>query len=173
MSENFILWLIGPTSSGKTTIASHFASNIKEKNIPVIHYDGDEVRDFFGTDLGFSETSRMRVVKTLVHLANKARDAGLNVVISALTANQAARTYVNEHVNNLVTGYVCCSLDECIKRDVKGLYKKAISGEIKTVIGYNSPYIQPDNPDIILDTEINSLDEIIKQLECYLRDSDS
>ncbi len=173
LSENFILWLIGPTSGGKTTIASHFASKLKEKNIPVIHYDGDEVRDLFGADLGFSEANRMLVVKTLVYVANKACDAGFNVVISALTANQQARTYVEKSVNNLVTGYVRCSLEECIRRDPKGLYKKAISGEIKTVIGYNSPYIPPDNPDIILDTESNSVDEIIKQLEGYFQDSDS
>ena len=135
--------------------------------------DGDEVRDLFGSDLGFSEAARMQVVKTLVYAANKACDAGLNVVISALTANQDARDYVATHVNSLVMGYVSCSLDECIKRDVKGLYKKAISGEIKTVIGFNTPYHQPDDPDIILDTENNSLDKIIKQLEDYFRDSDS
>ncbi|TGV46686.1 adenylyl-sulfate kinase, partial [Mesorhizobium sp. M2D.F.Ca.ET.160.01.1.1] len=95
----------------------------------------DEVRGLFGADLGFGADSRLRVVSVLVHLANKAADAGLRVVVAALTAGQDAFQYVRENVTNLTIGYVACSVQTCAQRDPKGLYRKAMSGEIDTLIG--------------------------------------
>ena len=80
-----VLWLLGPTSAGKTTLATRVVADLRGRGIPAIHFDGDEVRDFFGASLGFGPDSRLRVVSVLVHLANKAADAGLHVVVSALT----------------------------------------------------------------------------------------
>ena len=82
----FVLWLLGPTSSGKTTIANDLLVSLRNKRTPVIHYDGDEIRDLFGETISFSAEDRHKVVSTIVHLANKASDAGLNVIVSALTA---------------------------------------------------------------------------------------
>ena len=126
----FVLWLLGPTSSGKTTIATDLLVSLREKKTPVIHYDGDEIRDLFDESISFSAKDRHRVVSTIVHLANKASDAGLNVIVSALTANNDTRKYVKDRVNKLIIGYVQCSIEECIRRDPKGLYKKAEKGEI-------------------------------------------
>ena len=104
----------------------------------------------------------------LVHLANKANDAKLNVIVSALTANQDARSFVIDNVNNLIIGYVKCSIDECIRRDPKGLYNKAKKGEIDTLVGFNQEYPEPDNPDIILETEKKSPEEIVDYIEDFL-----
>ncbi len=159
-----VLWLLGPTSAGKTTLATRVVADLRTNGIPAILFDGDEVRDFFGDELGFGADSRLRVVSILVHLANKAADAGLNVVVAALTAGQDARAYVRENVRNLTIGYVACSIQGCAQRDPKGLYRKAMRGEIDTLIGYNSAYQPPESPDLILDTELQSLDDLTARI---------
>ncbi|MDP6344216.1 MAG: adenylyl-sulfate kinase, partial [Alphaproteobacteria bacterium] len=121
----FILWLLGPTSSGKSTLAELLTLALRGREVPIIHFDGDEVRDFFGPGHGFAPADRQRVVATLVHLANKSREAGLNVVVSALTANPDARAYVLASIADLITGFVRCPIEVCAARDPKGLYAKA------------------------------------------------
>ncbi|WP_084811072.1 adenylyl-sulfate kinase [Ensifer sp. BR816] len=159
-----VLWLLGPTSAGKTTLATRVVADLRKNGIPAILFDGDEVRDFFGEQLGFGADSRLRVVSILVHLANKAADAGLNVVVAALTAGDDARAYVRQNAINLTIGYVACSIQGCAQRDPKGLYGKAMRGEINTLIGYNSAYQPPESPDLILDTELHSLDELTARI---------
>ena len=159
-----VLWLLGPTSAGKTTLATRVVADLRKKAIPAILFDGDEVRDFFGDGLGFGAESRLRVVSVLVHLANKAAEAGLNVVVAALTAGQDARAYVRANVKNLTIGYVSCSIQGCAQRDPKGLYQKAMRGEIDTLIGFNSAYQPPDDPDLVLDTEAHSLDALAQRI---------
>jgi adenylylsulfate kinase len=166
----FVLWLMGPTSSGKTTLAEYFVSRWRGENVPVIHYDGDEVRDFFGRDHGFRPEDRMRVVGTLIHLSKKANAAGLNVVVSALTANPEARASVAKELDNLVTGYVDCPIEICAERDPKGLYAKAKTGEIETLIGWNTPYDPPQNPDIVLSTNNQQTDELFAIANNFLCD---
>ena len=155
--KNFVLWIMGPTASGKTTLAREMLKILSKKERPVIHYDGDEVRGFFGPNLGFKVKDRLLVVKTICYLANKALNSGVNVVVSALTANEDARGYVVKNVRKLIIIYLECSLEKCIKRDKRGLYKKALSGEIDTLIGINSAYIPFKNPDIIIKTENKSI----------------
>jgi len=148
----YTLWLMGPTSSGKSAIAEHFVTVLKNKDDSVLHYDGDEIRDFFGKDFGFTEGNRGLVIKALTHLAKKTNDAGIDVIVSALTAHQTARDYIKTHIPNLIIASVVCPIEICAERDPKGLYEKARNGEIETLIGYNSDYIPPNNPDIILDS---------------------
>jgi len=162
--RNHVLWIIGPTASGKTTLAEHILLKMREKGILAIHYDGDEVRDFFDNSLGFGVSDRLKVVKTLIHLSNKALFAGFNVIVSALTAHEDARTYVKHNVANLVFIYLECSIERCIERDPKGLYKKAINREIDTLIGFNDEYIPPENPDIIINTEGTSAEMSVLEL---------
>lgn len=167
MKSGQVLWLMGPTSSGKTTLATKFVERQRNKGIPVIHFDGDEVRDFFGDSLGFAGEDRLRVVKTLVHLVNKAAEAGVHVVVSALTANDDARRYVAANIANLSIGYVECSIDVCASRDPKGLYARAKNGEIATLVGFNSTYLPPEHPDIILNTENSDVESVVHQIEEY------
>lgn len=161
----FTLWLMGPTASGKTTLAEAYLDRLRIRNIPSIHFDGDEVRDFFGGQLGFRKQDRLRVVSTVVYLANKARDAGLNVIVSALTANPDAREYVLKNLHGPIMGYVKCSISTCTDRDPKGLYAKAKSGKITTLIGWSEEYNPPDDPDLILDTESNGVATLLDQID--------
>jgi adenylylsulfate kinase len=159
-----VLWLLGPTSAGKTTLATRILADLRERGVPAIHLDGDEVRDFFGDGLGFGPDSRLRVVSVLVHLANKAADAGLNVVVSALTASEDARAHVRTHVSNLTVGYVACSIPTCAKRDPKGLYEKAIKGEISYFTGITSPYEEPSDPELVLETDWDTEEVLVERV---------
>ena len=167
--KTIVLWLLGPTSSGKTTLAENILCKFKKNNTPAIHYDGDEVRDFYGPNLGFSSEARLRVVETLVHLSNKASGAGLTVIVSALTANKDARRFVTENISNLIICYIQCSIETCMHRDPKSLYSKARKGEIDTLIGYNNEYLPHQNPNLTVDTENFSIDEATDLVVDYLR----
>jgi adenylylsulfate kinase len=163
-----IFWLMGPTSSGKTTLAKLLYGRLFSDNNFTLHFDGDEVRDTFGNNLGFSNNDRLLVVKTLVYVSNKGLDAGANVVVSALTAFNDARSYVKKYLNQSIVIYLRCSISECSRRDPKGLYAKEKRGEINTLVGASSIYNEPECPDIILDTEEctpeDSLQELISEL---------
>jgi adenylylsulfate kinase len=168
--QGSVLWLLGPTSAGKTTLGIHTVAKLRERGIPAILFDGDEVRDWFGPGLGFGADSRLRVVTTLVHLANKTAEAGLHVVVAALTAGEDARDYVRSHVRGLTLGYVACSIGTCAQRDPKGLYRKAMNGEINTLIGYNGDYRPPERPDLVLDTETCSIEQLAERITAlYVR----
>ena len=159
-----IFWIMGPTSSGKTTLAKLLHRRFFSTEKFALHFDGDEVRDTFGSNLGFSKKDRLLVVKTLVYASNKGLEAGANVVVSALTAFEDARLYIKKNVHNLVIIYMQCSINECARRDPKGLYAKEKRGEIDTLVGVSGKYHQPQNLDIILDTEKNSPEESLKEL---------
>ncbi len=167
--RGFILWIMGPTSSGKTTLGCNILKKLRKNGRLAIHYDGDEVRNLIGSNLSFSKADRLRVVKTIVHLSNKALDSGLNVVVSALTAHQSARDYVRENVNKLILTYLDCSIEKCIKRDVKGLYQRARKGEIQNMVGVNSEYLPMKDPDIMIRTEETTVEDSISELIDKLR----
>ena len=172
-SENtgpgFVLWLMGPTSGGKTTIGEQLLERLRADGSPCMHFDGDEVRNFFGEDHGFEVSNRQRVAAALVHLANKTSAAGINVIVSALTASEDARRVVLDTVKNLIIVYIKCSIETCGERDPKGLYTQAKNGEIDTLIGVNSDYLPPDNPDLVIDTEdlspVEAVEAIIKHFD--------
>ncbi len=165
----FVLWLMGPTSGGKTTIGEHLLERLRAAGSPSMHFDGDEVRAFFGKDLGFEVSDRQRVVATLVHLANKTSAAGVNAIVSALTASEDARRLVFDSVKNLIIVYIKCSIETCAERDPKGLYAQAKNGEIDTLIGVNSDYLPPDNPDLVIDTEELSPAEAVDAIIRHIR----
>jgi adenylylsulfate kinase len=162
---------MGPTSAGKTTIGRLFVDHIRKAGMPAIHFDGNEVRDFFGSSLGFQPEDRLRAVSTCAYLANKSAEAGLNVVVSALTANEDARQFVRKNVRNLVLSYLKCPMEVCFERDARGLYRMAREKKIEpdTVIGLDSPYVPPSDPDIVLETAVLSPDESVKRLMNWLK----
>ena len=159
---------MGPTSSGKTTIGEHLLERLRADGTPSMHFDGDEVRKFFGDNLEFKVSDRQRVVATLVLLANKTSAAGVNVIVSALTASKNARRLVLDSANNLIVVYVKCSIEICAERDPKGLYAQAKNGEIDTLIGFNTAYLPPDNPDLVINTKDLSPAEAVEAIINHL-----
>jgi len=150
-------------------IGEQLLERLRADGSPSMHFDGDEVRNFFGEGFGFEISDRQRVVATLVHLTNKTSDAGINVIVSALTASEDARRLVLDTVKNLIIVYVKCSIEACAERDPKGLYALAKNGDIDTLIGVNSDYLPPDSPDLIIDTEDLSPAEAVDAIIRHLR----
>lgn len=166
--QGLVVWLMGPTSSGKTTIADKVVDKLVQSGFETFHCDGDEVRNMFGSEHGFSRDNRLTVVKNLVYLANKVALSGYIVIVSALTAHPDAREYIRKNIDNLITVFIKCGIETCIKRDPKGLYKKALNGEINTLIGVNSPYITPKEATITIDSEKMSPDDATSTIIAYL-----
>lgn len=175
--QGFVIWIMGLTASGKTSIAKRLADKLIEKNMPVNHYDGDEVRESFGPSFGFDEKNRFQVVDRLVTLSNQAISQGKNVIVSAVTAHENAQRHVFQNIKCLITIFLKCSVEECARRDYKGLYKKAKNGEINTLIGFNTTYNIPKKVDLVIDTETKSVEEscedIMKLIPVDLRISKS
>ena len=96
-NKTIVVWLMGPTSSGKSTIAKISVEKPIDSAMPVIHFDGDEIRDFFGADFGFAKNNRGRVVETLTHLDDKTSKAGSNIIVSALTTHQSAGDHIKRY----------------------------------------------------------------------------
>lgn len=160
-----VVWLLGPTAAGKTTLAGALTERLRDQwDLPVVHWDGDQVRDIFGDNHGFSAESRLQVVRTLVMLATSTSEAGVLTVVSALTAHDDARQLIRDHLPRLLTVFVTCPMETCMDRDPKGLYKQAAAGEIDTLIGYNSDYRPPQSPDLELDTSVESADACVDRL---------
>lgn len=166
----FTLWIMGPTSAGKTTIANKLMKQLSELNVMALHFDGDEIRELFGPSHGFAVKDRLLVVKALVHFANKTIRAGINVVVSALTAHDESRQYVYNNASNLIVCYVNCGIEVCINRDPKGLYRKALNGEIHSLPGVNSLYTPPNKYDFIIDSEHYEVYQCVEQILKKLRE---
>lgn len=166
--EGKVTWIMGPASSGKTTLATALVERLSRSKIPAIHYDGDEIRNLFGQGFSFGPEHRLLVVQSLVHLATKAASLGHNVVVSALTAHEEARAFVFESIKNLTVVYLDCPIEVCAERDPKGLYARAISGEIDTLPGITTPYRPPQRQDIVLDTAGNTMEACLDELVARL-----
>jgi adenylyl-sulfate kinase len=162
MSDGFVVWLTGFSGAGKSTIAALVAADLEERGFVVDRLDGDVVREHLTKGLGFSKVDRDENIARIGWVASRLARAGAVVVVSAISpyeeARERARTLVEEHAP-FVLVHVATSLDECERRDPKGLYKKAHSGEIADFTGVSDPYEEPANPQLRLETEGRTPDE--------------
>ena len=162
-----LIWLTGLSASGKTTIAEALINNLKTLGHRVEHLDGDLVRTMFpGT--GFTREERDRHVKRIGYLAAMLEKHDVFVVASFISPYQEARAFVRSQCKNFLEVYVSTPLAECEKRDPKGLYKKARTGEISNFTGVSDPYEPPENPEIEIDTTGITVDEAVTRIQTYL-----
>lgn len=163
------VWLTGLPASGKSTIAGLVQNHFKSKNIPVMMLDGDELRKTLSSDCDYTEQGRKEHNRRIIEIAKLLIKNEITAIIPLISPYRETRALARREIPNFVEVYVKASLDTCIKRDPKGLYKKAQAGEIKNMTGISSPYEEPTNPEIILDTEKNTpeqcLHTIIENLE--------
>jgi adenylyl-sulfate kinase len=156
VTNGFVLWLTGLSAAGKSTIASIVAQDLEERGLLVDRLDGDVVRTHLTRDLGFSKEDRDANIARIGWVASRLARAGAAVVVSTISpyaeARQRARELTEEHAT-FIEVYVATSIEECERRDPKGLYAKAHAGEIAEFTGVSDPYEEPTNPEIRLVTE--------------------
>lgn len=162
-------WLTGLSGSGKTTVSYAVAHELKKINpdLKIEILDGDEIRENLCKDLGFSKEDRLTNIQRIAFLAGKISKHGVLVLVPVIAPYQEARQKAKELSENFCEVFVKASIHEVSKRDVKGLYKKALAGEIKNFTGISDVYEEPKNPDLVLDTENESLEESVAKLLNY------
>ncbi len=154
--SGFVVWLTGLSGAGKSTIAQQLAPELERRGVVVDRLDGDVVRTHLSAGLGFSKEDRDTNIHRIGWVASRLARAGAGVVVSAISpyedARLVARRLVEEHAP-FVEAHVATRLEECARRDPKGLYKKAFAGELQTFTGVNDPYEEPSDPELRIDTE--------------------
>lgn len=148
-----IFWLTGLSGSGKSTIAYATEKLLFNKGINVIVLDGDNLRSGLNKDLGFTEKDRKENIRRTLEVAKILESTGSVVICSLISPYIAERELVKSQAKNGHEIYVNTDIKTCIQRDPKGLYQKALKGEIKTFTGISSPYEIPQKPDLIIETE--------------------
>lgn len=156
LDKGFVIWFTGLPASGKTTIASAFAEDLKNIGYRVELLDGDWVRRTINVDAGFTREEREQHLLRVAWISRLLARNGIIVLCSFVSPYRDTRGKIRNIIEEEVPFfeiYVKCSLEECIKRDPKGLYKKALSGEILHFTGVSDPYEEPEKPDLVIDTE--------------------
>ncbi len=165
-----VIWLTGLPCSGKTTIAKKLEEYFLKENLPVERLDGDIVRLTINNNLGFSKEDRDKNIEKVSYLAKKLSDDGINVIAAFVSPYRETRTFVRKIFAEgiFIEVAVKCSLHKCKKRDIKGMYAKAMRGEITNFTGVDDPYEPPENPEIVLDTEKETVEESANKVFAYL-----
>ncbi len=159
IEKGFVIWLTGLPGAGKTTIARRLAPKLEEIGLKVELFDGDEVRKQLSPDLGFSKEDRELHARRVAYLSKLLAKHGIISIVSLISPYREFREFARNEIKDFVEVYVKVSLDECIKRDPKGLYKKALNGEIKDLTGLQDVYEEPLNPEVTVHTEQETVDE--------------
>jgi adenylylsulfate kinase len=162
--KGFTAWFTGLPCCGKTTIADKVAEILKEKGYKVERLDGDTVREGLTSDLGFSKKDRDENIKRVTFVAKLLTRNGVAVLATFVSPYKEMRKKARKEIGNFIEIYVKCPLEVCKKRDVKGMYKKAIAGEIKDFTGVDDPYEEPEKPDLILESDKETVDESIEKV---------
>ena len=154
-----MVWFTGLSGSGKSTLAEQLAPVLRERGMDVEVLDGDEVRTHLSKGLGFSKEDRDTNILRIGYVAKLLARNGVAVITAAISPYSETRDEVRGWVDHFVEVHVDCSLDELVRRDVKGLYKKAIAGEIDHFTGVSDPYEAPLRPEVRVDSETQSVEQ--------------
>lgn len=175
MHKGFTLWLTGLSGSGKSTLTGLLEAEFRRRNYQVEVLDGDVVRTNLSKGLGFGKEDRDINIRRIGFVCDLLSRNGVIAISAAIAPYQKVRDenrkLVESHGVTFVEVHVDCSLDELVRRDVKGLYKKALSGEIQNFTGVSDPYEVPTNPEITVNSETQAVEESFRQILQYLEDN--
>lgn len=168
--QGFVLWFTGLPCSGKSTIADKVAEELIALNMKVERLDGDIVRKSLTSDLGFSKEDRDKNIERITFVAKLLSRNGVAVLISFVSPYISARENARDETTNFIEVYVKCPVEICEQRDVKGMYNKAREGLIKDFTGMDDPYEEPKNPEIVTNTDKESIEKCVEKIMTYLDD---
>ena len=168
--NSLLLWFTGLSGSGKSTIANVVERKLFDLGIKTYTLDGDNIRKGLNKDLSFSPEHRTENIRRIAETANLMIDAGIVVLGAFVSPYKKDRQNIKKIVaeDNFVEIFVNTSIEECERRDVKGLYKKARAGEIKNMTGISAPYEAPENPDIEIKTEKETVEAAAQRTVEYI-----
>lgn len=164
----FVLWLTGLSGAGKSTIADRVFDEIANGSRQVEKLDGDIMRGYFPST-GFTKEARDEHIKRVGFMASRLESHGVIVIASFISPYRESRRFVRGICDNFIEVHVCASLEECEKRDVKGLYKKARAGEIDNFTGIDAPYEVPEKAEIVIDTNEQTVEESVDKIMSYIQ----
>ena len=163
-----VIWLTGLPGAGKTTIANRLEAYMVRNENGIEVLDGDQLRKGLSADLGFSEDDRNEHNRRVVFLAKLLVRNGIDVIVSLVSPYRENRKIARREFDYFTEVYVKCSLDECMKRDPKGLYARALAGEIDDMTGLQSPYEPPLSAEVVVDTETDSPEQCANQILSHI-----
>lgn len=168
--KSLIIWLTGLSGSGKTTIANALQCKLFDDGVNIYLLDGDNLRHGINTNLSFTSEDRKENIRRTAEIGKLFVDAGMVVLVSLISPFREDREKARAifQPNEFIEVYVKCTLEECEKRDPKGLYKKVRKGEIQQFTGIDSPYEEPENPEIIINTNQLTVAESVEVIFTYL-----
>jgi adenylylsulfate kinase len=158
-----VLWFTGLSGSGKSTIATRVDQALVDRGTDVEYIDGDALREVF-PNTGFTRAEREEHLRRAGYMASRLAAHGVTVVASFVSPYRESRDFVRKLCSNFVEIYVATPLEECERRDVKGLYARARRGEIKNFTGIDDPYEPPEHPELTLETRALSVDECVAKV---------
>lgn len=171
MKNNKCIWFTGYSGAGKTTLSKEIHKILQEKSIPSIILDGDELRLTLNNNLGFSKEDRIENIRRVSHVAKMFHEQGYVVICSTISPYKECRDNARNLFNkgDFLEIFLNTSLDTCKKRDVKGLYKKVEDGVIKNFTGVSDDYERPESPEILINTEVMSIEESVDLIMQHIR----
>ena len=158
------VWLTGLSGAGKSTIAERLATEMHERGVAVEVLDGDEVRRNLSAGLGFSKEDRDTNIRRIGYVAELLTRHGVVVLVAAISPYREVRSEMRDRIGRFLEIYVECPIDVLAKRDVKGLYRKALAGEIDHFTGVSDPYEAPEDPDVWIDSSVETIDESVAKV---------
>lgn len=170
--NSFVVWFTGLSGSGKSTLANLLEKTLFDEKIRTYSMDGDNLRGGLNQDLDFSEEDRRENIRRVAEVCKLMIESGTVVVASFISPLEKDREFIKGIIgkDNFVEIFVNTSLEECERRDVKGLYKKARAGIIKNFTGIDAPYEIPKNPDLEVKTEDENLEDALKRIVLHLKE---
>ena len=160
--------MTGVPASGKTTLARALEVRLSRAGLALEVLDGDEIRRGLSADLGFSAKDREEHNRRVIFISKLLIRNGINVAVPLISPYRKVRESARQELGHFMEVWVKCSLEECIRRDPKGLYARALRGEITDLTGLQDPYEEPLNPDVIVDTEQGSVETCVGKILLHL-----
>ncbi|MDQ2903196.1 MAG: adenylyl-sulfate kinase [Chloroflexota bacterium] len=169
-TQGFTLWFTGLSGAGKSTLSEIIEQRLKARGLRVEVLDGDIVRTHLSKGLGFSREDRDTNIKRIAFVCNLLTRNGVACISAAISPYRETRAWARTQIGNFVEVYVKCPIDVCRQRDVKGLYKLADEGKIKEFTGVSDPYEEPEQPELVVETDRETIEESVARILAKLEE---
>ena len=169
-NAGFTIWFTGLSGAGKSTLSEIIEQRLRARGRNVEVMDGDIVRTHLSKGLGFSKEDRDTNIKRIAFVCGLLTRNGVVCISAAISPYSEARAWARQEIGNFVEIYVKCPLDVCRQRDVKGLYKLVDEGKVKNFTGVDDPYEAPENPELVIETDKESIEESVARIFARLEE---